>query len=635
MATSTVTVSEGYALSNQQRIAWHKPPAEEQSVVQGIVRIEGALDRDCLTAAVASLFARHEALRTRIWCPPGLSIPLQFVSQEPSDQLTTVDLAELTVGAQLERFEQILHDARNGSGRSSSERVDSASAVLVWFGPDTAALVLSAPASLADAETVRLLPLELARHYCGSGPESAVIQYADYAAWQKQQQSEADVAASEHWRRAAGQLRGYLPAGDAAGPEAQAGPRRVTVHLDAGQLHGLAALGGDLQTAVLAAWVAWLWRVSRRESITIGELVDARCQDDELRSALGPFTRCLPLRIALDDDSNFESVLRSVIAGARDNRRYQESFDGKAFPELQFEYIQPAPRCDAERITFRLDSQRGNESPFRLKLECIGENGSMHLALVGDAGSLSHAALDRYAAQLASLLRAVSERPTTSLAELPLMGADDRTGILAFSGRQAPIPGGTIHERFEAQVRATPDAQALLAGNVALTFAELNARANRVAWVLRERGVKPDSLVGICVERSPDAIVASLAVLKAGAAFVPLDPGTLNPGKLGYPRERLKFMLQDVDPAILITQRKLAEDLPESRATLLPIDDPEHFEHTSSGDLPTRGTANSAAYAIYTSGSTGRPKAVVIEHRAALNLWAGLLEDIYAAHGKN
>jgi amino acid adenylation domain-containing protein len=252
---------------------------------------------------------------------------------------------------------------------------------------------------------------------------------------------------------------------------------------------------------------------------------------------------------------------------------------------------------------------------------------------VGGVGALSTAALDRYAAQLTSLLRAVSDRPTTPIGELVLLGAGDREQVLAFAGGTAPIPEGTVHARFEAQVRTMPDEHALLCGDAALTFAELNARANRLAWVLRERGVAPDSLVGVCVERSPDAIVASLAVLKAGAAFVPLDPSTLNPGKLGYPRERLKFMIEDVDPAILITQRKLAEDMPESRATLLPIDDREHFEHASEKNPEPRGTADSAAYAIYTSGSTGRPKAVVIEHRSALNLWAGLTSEVYGAHG--
>src|SRR5439155_1945954 len=171
-----------------------------------------------------------------------------------------------------------------------------------------------------------------------------------------------------------------------------------------------------------------------------------------------------------------------------------------------------------------------------------------------------------------------------------------------------------IHELFEAQVERSPTQVALAFERQTLTYAELNARANRIAHRLRALGVGPDVLVGICVERSLEMVVGLLGILKAGGAYVPLDPV--------YPRERLEFMLNDAQSSVLLTQKLLVRQLPRTEALAVCLDDLTVFDQEKDENLKTETKADSAAYVVYTSGSTGTPKGVVGLHRGAVNRFA-------------
>ncbi|MFE7638047.1 amino acid adenylation domain-containing protein [Kitasatospora sp. NPDC057518] len=177
------------------------------------------------------------------------------------------------------------------------------------------------------------------------------------------------------------------------------------------------------------------------------------------------------------------------------------------------------------------------------------------------------------------------------------------------NGPTGDEPGATVHALFEHHAELAPDRTAVVADDGQLSYRELNARANRLAWRLREAGVGPDTLVGICVERSAAMIVGLLGILKAGGAYVPLDAG--------YPAERLEFMLRDTAAPVLVTQRRLADRLPAGRATVVLLD--EDPAHHPSGNLPAVGRPE-LANVIYTSGSTGTPKGVLVPHRSVVHL---------------
>ena len=231
-----------------------------------------------------------------------------------------------------------------------------------------------------------------------------------------------------------------------------------------------------------------------------------------------------------------------------------------------------------------------------------------------------------------SLVEALDRAPQTPVLRLAILPESERRQVIeAFNATQASYPQEQlIHELFEEQVERTPDAVAVVFEGEQLTYAQLSARANQLARYLRDRGVGPEKLVGICVERSLEMLVGLLGILKAGGAYVPLDPK--------YPPERLQYMLSDVTPAVLLTQARLKERLPQSDAELIALDELwDRIGDKEEGNLDARAIgarADNLAYVIYTSGSTGKPKGVAIEHRSTVNLinWARYAVDRKTFH---
>ncbi len=235
-----------------------------------------------------------------------------------------------------------------------------------------------------------------------------------------------------------------------------------------------------------------------------------------------------------------------------------------------------------------------------------------------NADLFDKATVRRMAAHFETLLAAVVAAPELRIAELQLLSDQERRQVLQLAaGDSRPRSDRAIHQLFEAQVKLTPDATALVWEHEALSYRELNRRANRLAHRLRELGVGAEVRVGIYLQRSPELLVALLGVLKAGGAYVPLDPA--------YPHERLSFMLDDTQPAVVLTQQALRERLPASGAAILCMDtDNETIAGEPAENLDRAVSAAQLAYCIYTSGSTGRPKAVAITHANAVALlnWA-------------
>jgi non-ribosomal peptide synthetase component F len=213
-----------------------------------------------------------------------------------------------------------------------------------------------------------------------------------------------------------------------------------------------------------------------------------------------------------------------------------------------------------------------------------------------------------------TLLAGIVANPEQRLSDLPILTAIEQSKLLVeWNQTQQDYPQNLcIHQLFEVQVEQTPDVVAVIFKEEQLTYRELNAKANRIAHYLQTLGVKPETLVGICVERSLEMIVGLLGILKAGGAYVPIDPA--------YPSERKTFMLKDSSVPVLLTQFRFVESLPEHQARVVCLDfDWEEISRSSEENPTSNVTPPNLAYAIYTSGSTGQPKGVLISHQALVN----------------
>jgi amino acid adenylation domain-containing protein/non-ribosomal peptide synthase protein (TIGR01720 family) len=461
--------------------------------------------------------------------------------------------------------------------------------------------------------------------------------YADYIAWLRTQ----DLGRAEAFWRST--LKGFsaptpVPGHRATVGDVGAAPEGRGVHelqLASETTARLSAFarehGVTLNTLVQAAWGLLLQRYSGESEVVFG--VTRACRRSALDGAedmVGLFINTLPVRVAVDGDARLGPWLRSLREGQVAVREFEHS------PLARVQAWSDVPRGRAlfesvvvfegyllDRI-LRADGGAWSNRHF----EYIGQT-SLPITLIAYAADELVVRLEHYRrvvndetgarllTHVRTLLEGMLKGADQRLGDLPLVVDEERESILA-----RWRPGGVrrrvktcIHQRFEAQVERSPDSVAVVFEGHALTYRELNRRANRLARRLRALGVGPESLVGLCVDRSLNIIVGILGILKAGGAYVPLDPA--------YPRDRLAFMLEDSAVPVLVVERALQSSLPPHRADVVPVDDREALAAGSAeddGSAPTATQPGNLAYVIYTSGSTGRPKGVLVTHDNVIRL---------------
>jgi amino acid adenylation domain-containing protein len=382
---------------------------------------------------------------------------------------------------------------------------------------------------------------------------------------------------------------------------------------------------------VLAGFQVLLQRYSGQEDIVVGSPTAGRLRP-EWRKLVGYFVNPVVLRANLAGNPTFRDFLtqvRGTVLGAVEHQDYpfpllverlQPARDPSRSPLFQVNFAWEKPAGGVEAGAFQLDDLLLEPFPleqqatkFDLTLMVI-EGRCLTCSLTYNSDLWDAATIARMAGHLEVLLEGMAANPERPIGELPLLTSVEKQQILMdWNNTGITCPNDCMHRLIEAQVEKTPDSTAVIMGAESLTYRELNCRANQVAHYLRSLGVGPEVLVGLCMERAIDAVVAILGILKAGGAYVPLDPV--------YPKERLEFMLADAGVRLLLTQARLAFDLPDHQATVVCIDgNPEEIASQSSDNPTTEVTCDSLAYVIYTSGSTGRPKGVMVTHRGIGNL---------------
>jgi amino acid adenylation domain-containing protein len=634
-----------FPTSFPQQLLWildQLEPGRPVHHLAAAVRLKGQLRVAALERSFDRIVERHDVLRATFVERDGR--PVQRIAPSLRTPLPVTDLGGLPAS-------QRDAAARRLIAEQARRPFDLARGPLLRAGlfrttDDEHLLAVTMHHIVSDGWSLQLLFEELAAWYASfvTGRPSPLgelpIQYADYAQWQREWLT--GDALAEHlayWKR---QLAGApavleLLTDQPRPPEQGFAGARESVWLDADLTAALRALGhgedATLYMVLLAAFQALLGRYSGQEDVVVGSPVANRTHEETER-LIGFFANLLVLRTDLSGDPTFRELLRRIREVALEAYAHQEVPFERLVEELQPErslrhtplfqvllillnHPREAVRLPGLELTF-VEIDPGT-AEFDLTLYAWEDGNETELTLEYKTELFDAATAARILSHLERLLRGAAANPDRRLSSVSLLGDEERRQLVEDWNATAAdyTEVRRIHELFEAQAARTPGAPAVAYRDEQLTFGELNARANRLARHLRRLGVDSETLVGVCLERSPELVVALLAILKAGGAYVPLDPN--------YPQERLSYMLRDARIPVLVTERRLAgrvqADAAPNGLELMCLDEAS-VAHEDASDVAVSAPADALAYVIYTSGSTGQPKGVLGLHHGAVNRFA-------------
>ncbi|MFD3586804.1 non-ribosomal peptide synthase/polyketide synthase [Streptomyces sp. NPDC058683] len=639
---------EAVPLSFAQRRLWFLHRMEGPSATYNIpltLRLSGSLDRRALEAALADVVERHESLRTVF--PTVDDEPCQRVL-DPEEARPRLRMTEL---GERELPEQLAQAARYGFDLAEEPPLH---AELFQLADEEHVLLLVVHHIAGDGWSMGPLSRDLTAAYAaraeGAKPEWSPlpVQYADYALWQREllgDGSDQDGLLNSqlaYWQDQLVDLpeQVELPF-DRPRPAAMSyRGAHLPVRIDAELHQGLRALardgGASLFMVLQAGLAALLGKLGAGTDVPVGTPIAGRT-DEAADDLVGLFVNTLVLRTDLSGDPSFTELLGRVRTGALAAYAHQdvpfEHLVEALNPARSLAHhplfqtmlaLQNAPlgTFDLPRLRVATDLVHTGTAKCDLTFILAEQPGEDGLSGVVEYSTdlFDEATVAGIVERWQRLLRAVAADPGRRIGQVDVLSADELRALLPARTDRSEAPSeSSLTALFERQVRANPAAVALTDGEVTLTYGELNARANRLAHALIDRGVRPEQRVALALPRSAEQVVAVLAVLKAGGAYLPVDPQ--------YPAARIAYLLQDARPALLVTTSRIG-DLPGADPVdrlLLDADDLDGLPDTDP-EVPL--DPGHAAYVIYTSGSTGNPKGVVVSHRNVVRLF-GTTENLF------
>jgi amino acid adenylation domain-containing protein len=603
------------------------------------MRLQGGLDAVALERALGEVVRRHEALRTVFRETDG--VPLQVVLPFAGFALPGEDLSGLAP------------EAREAELRRQSAAVSNTAfdlqegplfaAKLLRLEPGDHALLLCVHHIVSDGDSLRVILHEtwtLYDAYAAGRPSplaEPALQYGDWAVWQRSQpQREAESKHVAYWRE---RLDGApelleLPADHPRPPLPSFRGGRVPVNVPVEVLERLKELarreGATLYMVVLAAFKVLLARYAGADDVVVGTPIAGRTRR-EVEEVVGLFMNTLVLRTDLSGDPSFRALVGRVRETVLGGYEHQDVPFERVIAELR--PGRSLSHSTLFQVLFQLDTEgeagdgAAEEGLKVRELPREGDTAKLDVALMlhahprGITGGLQYSTdlfergtAARMAEHLERLLEQAAADPDRRVSRLNLVSRAERERLVGWNRTTARFPADRcIHQLFEEQARQTPQAVALAFGDETLTYAQLDARANRLAHHLRGMGVGPEVRVGVCLERSLELLVCILGVMKAGGAYVPMDPA--------HPAERIAYLLDDSGVGVLLTQEKLSPRFPPRDAVAVIAVDAAWARIAAESAEPVESgvTAANLCYVIYTSGSTGRPKGVAMHHRGVGN----------------
>ncbi|CAO3566634.1 unnamed protein product [Mortierella alpina] len=610
--------------------------ATDRYHVNRTLHLHGTLDRVALQRALDNLYARHESLRSVfptvdghpkvLILPASYGLPFVIVGIQPGcDQKSTIKQAAL----------------QEGVTPFDMERGPLVRAKLIQITKHEHVFLLTMHYIITDGWSMGVMFRDLNKLYdaYSSGLPNPLaplpIQYPDYAAWQRQQltQDELDHQAA-YWRKtlAGAPVSLGLPIDRPRPPQQSFAGASVQVRFESHLVCALRALsqkhGVTIFMTVLAAWSAVLSRLSGEDDIVIG-VPSSNRSHQQLEQLIGFFVNTLALRIDLSEEPSAEQLLKRVRKATMAAQAHQD------LPfEQVVEIVQPPRRTDMtpifqvmfawqnndidkldlEHVKASVEDTQFNDLKFELDLELIEQDGEIVGDLNYSTALFDRQTIERHVGYLESMLRWMTNNTKEPVATAPILGTAERELLLErWNNTEQPYPDNTcLHQLFEGQVELSPNAVAIVHDERTLTYRELDTQANRIAHQLIDAGVKPGDYVMLLLDRSISLVASQIAVLKTGAAYVPID--TL------APVDRQEYIASDCKSTVLLTE-ELTDVPSEIQAAVLRIStEHTHIEHLNVKFERSSTSSRDTAYVMYTSGSTGRPKGVMVPHRGIVRL---------------
>jgi aspartate racemase len=600
------------------------------------LRLQGNLDVESLRFAIQELVQRHEALRVT-FSPDGSTL---CIADSIALEIPTIDLSILD---DRDRASKLAHLRRAEVDRPFDlVRGPLFRSQIIKLQAQEYIVILTGHHIICDGWSWGIIFPDLGEIYSArqqglAANLSPAESFIDYAILQEQKATNSEVIdAEKYWLN---QFSGTIPVLDLPTDRPRPALRtyngaREDWELDRALVTNLKKLarkaGCSFFTTLFAGFEAFMYRLCGQEDLVVGMPSAGQLFGGQEKLA-GHCVSLLPIRSQINGEESFINYLRSRRKAILDACDRQQITFGTLVKKLALP--RDFSRIPLVPVTFNLDVQlteeqlnfpglqaevfsnprtcenfewavNASETKTQLVLECQYNTNLFDAATIRDR-----------MAEFEELLKAVVANPECLLKDLPILTAAERQKILVeWNNTHTNYPqDACIHELFEMQADRTPDAVAVVCGEQQLTYQQLNCRANQLAHYLQTLGAGPEVLIGVCFDRSIDAIVSLLAILKAGAAFLPLDPA--------YPQERLEFMLSDATVSVLLTQQHLVEKLPASQAKIVCLEAVQQEIAAQSETSPIGGAnPDNLAYVMYTSGSTGKPKGVCVPHRGVVRL---------------
>ncbi|NEO77192.1 non-ribosomal peptide synthetase [Moorena sp. SIO4G3] len=605
------------------------------------LHLTGQLDELALQKSLNQLMIRHETLRTTFSEINGT--PVQIIRDPFELQLPKQDLSGLTSSQKNSQLKQLLQ--QENQQQFNLEIDPPIRTQLIKLTVTEHLLQVTFHHIASDGWSLTVFAKELSEFYTAAVNNQPItlpqlpVQYADFAVWQrnwlqgktletqlgywkhKLQEIPLLQLPTDHPRPAVETFRG-------AGKSINLSASLTSKLEELTQRHGL-----TLFMTLLAGFKVLLYRYSGQESIAVGSPIANRNRS-EIEGLIGFFVNSLVLYTDLQGEPSFTEVLNRVRQTTLEAYGHQDLPLEKLIEELQperslshnplFQVMFALQQAEAMLPNLSLPnlevaSYQGTETEIMVRMDLEfhlwPEGDELKVWCLYNQDLFESDTIDRMLSHYQVLLSAAVATPEKPINKLSLMTEVELNQILVeWNNTKTDYPADKcIHQLFEAQVEKTPDAVAVIFENQQLTYAQLNTRANQLAHYLQQQGVKPEVLVGICVDRSMEMVVGLLGILKAGAAYVPLDPT--------YPQQRLVDILEDADIHFLLTDSNSKSCLPQTRIPLICLDQDKEIQtaipanHSSATDVDS----DNLAYVIYTSGSTGKPKGVQISHQSVVN----------------
>ncbi|MBW4537462.1 MAG: amino acid adenylation domain-containing protein [Pleurocapsa minor HA4230-MV1] len=636
MESLTIT---GFEISPQQKNLWLSCLAKERQVyrVTGTILIEGNLEQIILEKAIEKVIQNNEILRTGFQAIAGLTVPVQIICNRDNFDLKYYDLINYEITDRQDKLETIIFELNQTEFDLEQGIVFYASLIKLEREKNILAIAISA--LCADAVSFHNLVQEISQAYqnylAAKEIDHESLQYADLAAWQNELLAapEAEVG-QQYWqaKNLSDLVINKLPREKQVDGQLEFIPRFIELNLNLNLVNDIKQLAEKYDTSVatllMTCWQILLWRLSEDKQITIATCFDNR-NYQELERVVGLLAKYIPLNIKLEEDITFSQVLDIVAQEIEEIKQWQEYFSGTpnhlSLP-FTFEFNSQINKYQLNYLTFTIQNLSACIDRFKVKLACYSYAESLSIQLHYDASLFNQEDIQCLGWEFKTLLESVLDNPKTAIDKLNILSPQEREQLLIKFNQTEPLipPHQCLHHWFEAQVNKTPNAIAVIFEDEQLTYQELNNQADRIANHLRSLGVKPETIIALCVERSLAIVTGILGILKAGAAYLPLEPN--------LPSEALKFRLQDAQVSLVLTQKHLQEKIELDVATtqnkipIISLDQDLQSTPKPSNLYPPK--ANNLAYVIYTSGSTGKPKGVAIEHRQIVNYLSGVLAKL-------